>query len=49
MEIAGPPFKIKYEVLRGVNRDVVSLEDFLSDSVYFCHMDTGEVELCSDR
>lgn len=37
------------ELVRSVNRDAVSLEDFLSDSVYFCHMDTGEVELCSDR
>ncbi len=49
-ESQGRDAKILQELVREVNRSaVVSPEEFLSDSVYFCHMDTGEVELCSDR
>ena len=35
-------------LVQGVNLDAVLPEEFLSDNVYFCHMDTGEVELCCD-
>lgn len=34
------------QIIMEVNQTAVSPEEFLSDSVYFCHMDTGEVELC---
>ena len=30
------------------NREAVSPEEFLSDHVYFCHMDSGEVDLCQE-
>ena len=34
------------KMVQEVNRDAVAPEDFLSDSVYYCHADSGEVELC---
>lgn len=37
------------KLVQEVNRTpAVPAEVFLSDHVYFCHMDTGEVELCCD-
>lgn len=33
-------------MVREVNQTAVGPEEFLSDSVYYCHKDTGEVELC---
>ena len=35
-----------HEMVQEVNQDAVSPEDFLSDSVYYCHADSGKVELC---
>ena len=35
------------QMVAEVNQTAVSPEEFLSDHVYFCHMDTGVVELCS--
>lgn len=35
--------------VKAVNGTIVSPEEFLSDSIYCCHMDTGEVELCCGR
>ena len=35
-----------HEMVQEVNQDAVIPEDFLSDSVYYCHADSGKVELC---
>ena len=35
------------QMVEKVNQVAVQPEEFLSDNVYVCHMDTGEVELCS--
>lgn len=35
------------QMVEEVNQTAVSPEEFLSNHVYFCHMDTGEMELCS--
>ncbi len=37
------------ELVQEMNQTVVSPEEFLSDQVYYCHLGTGEVELCSDE
>ena len=34
------------QMVAEVSQTAVPPEEFLSDQVYFCHMDTGEVELC---
>lgn len=34
------------ELVREVNRTVVTPEEFLSDQVYYCHLETGKTELC---
>lgn len=34
------------ELVREVNRTAVTPEEFLSDQVYYCHLETGKTELC---
>lgn len=37
------------ELVREVNRTAVTPEEFLSDQVYYCHLETGEIELCQEE
>lgn len=36
------------ELVREVNQTSVSPEEFLSDQVYYCHVETGKTELCQE-